>query len=38
MATKEHSTPERGACVCDCQIYRVKPAMLREHKLAFIWL
>ncbi len=32
MATKEHSTHEVGACVCDCQSYRVKPAIFwRVH-------
>ncbi len=30
MATKEHSTHEMGACVCDCQSYRVKPAIFQE--------
>ncbi len=25
MTTKEHSTRETGACVCDCQSCRVKP-------------
>ncbi len=30
MATKEHSTHEMGACVCDCQSYHVKPVVFRD--------
>ncbi len=30
MATKERLTRETGACVRDCQSYRVKPAILRR--------
>jgi len=30
MATKERSTRETGACVRDCQSYRVKPTVFQR--------
>ncbi len=30
MATKERSTRETGACVRDCQSYRVKPVVFQS--------
>jgi len=36
MATKERPTRETGACVRDCQSYRVKPAISRGTQFAII--
>ncbi len=33
MATKERSTRKTGACVRDCQSYRVKPAISQRTQL-----
>ena len=36
MATKERSTRETGACVRDCQSYRVKPVVFQKTQLKAI--
>jgi len=36
MATKERSTRETGACVRDCQSYRVKPVLFQRTQLLLI--
>jgi len=33
MATEEHSTHEMGACVCDCQSYRLKLVVFQKSQL-----